>query len=105
MTLLIDKVEEAGKLRARTIRRVWESPEDQKSLIRKPLAELIMSAEQSGHDEPSAHFLALGDPTKEVAWASGFGYHLGIDSDQPLVEDDNPNDKKLIRKMARKKSK
>lgn len=65
----------------------------------------IMSAEHSGLNGPGAHILALSDPTKEVAWASSFGYHLVIDSDRPLVEGDNPNDKKLIRKMAKKKTK
>ncbi|KAF5710836.1 hypothetical protein FMUND_9332 [Fusarium mundagurra] len=65
----------------------------------------VMSAEHSGLDGPSAHFLALGDPTKKVAWASSFGYHLGIDSDRPLVEGDSSNDKRLIRKMAKKKTK
>ncbi|KAG5761420.1 hypothetical protein H9Q72_010474 [Fusarium xylarioides] len=65
----------------------------------------IMSAEHSGLNGPGAHILALSDPTKEVAWASSFGYHLVIDSDRPLVEGDNPNDKKLIRKMAKQKTK
>ncbi|KAF5540414.1 hypothetical protein FNAPI_10513 [Fusarium napiforme] len=64
-----------------------------------------MSAEHCGLNGPGAHMLTLSDPTKEVAWASSFGYHLVIDSDRPLVEGDNPNDKKLIRKMAKQKTK
>jgi hypothetical protein len=63
-----------------------------------------LAAEHSQLNGPGANILAISDHTKELARARSLGFHLAIDTDRQLAEGDNPSDKKLIRKMAKKKT-
>ncbi|KAF5024611.1 hypothetical protein F66182_3374 [Fusarium sp. NRRL 66182] len=64
----------------------------------------MLKSEYASENGPSAHVLALTDPALAMAWSSKYSYVMDMCPSRPLLESDDPKEKRRQQQIAKKEA-